>query len=177
MKLVRFRSDESPILSPACEVYRQSNFITKEECKEWIKITPKSDSYTLNSFENRVHRLIKFGSVATDIVERVKKHFYDELGMVTELQDSAIQVWPKGGGSSFHKHDSKGREDGDYNSVLYLNDNFWGGEFKTLHEQIKPSPGLLTLFDGKNTYHGLNKSRFNHRYTIIFWWKNTKFIE
>jgi len=47
----------------------------------------------------------------------------------------------------------------DYNSLLYLNDNFSGGEFFTeTGLTIKPIPGRLTFFDGSIVTHGVNKS-------------------
>jgi len=71
-----------------------------------------------------------------------------------------------------YKRDEK-RED--YNSLLYLNDDFDGGVFFAEAMGITPVPGRLTFFDGTKVPHGLTKVSKAHRHTIIFWWKDTQF--
>ena len=45
-----------------------------------------------------------------------------------------------------------------YNSLIYLNDDFKGGEFFTRNGiKLKPQAGMLTLFDGSKVSHGLKK--------------------
>ena len=60
-----------------------------------------------------------------------------------------------------------------YNSLIYLNDDFKGGEFFTRNGiKLKPQAGMLTLFDGSKVSHGLKKVKNKDRKTIIFWWAN-----
>jgi len=59
---------------------------------------------------------------------------------------------------------------------LYLNSNFNGGTFYTdCGIRVNPMPGRLTFFNGREVMHGVTPVENNHRYTIIFWWKKTKF--
>ena len=37
---------------------------------------------------------------------------------------------------------------------------------------VKPKPGLLTFFDGKEVHHGVSQVKHKDRYTLIFWWKD-----
>ncbi len=74
-----------------------------------------------------------------------------------------------------HIHSEYDMESTDYNSILYLNDDFQGGEFFTENLVVKPKPGRLTFFDGRNNYHGLREVKMHHRYSIMFWWTNTIF--
>jgi hypothetical protein len=61
--------------------------------------------------------------------------------------------------------------------LLYLNDDFEGGEFFTdTGIRIKPKKNRLTFFNGSAIPHGLTKVEKAHRYTIIFWWKGTRFV-
>lgn len=87
-----------------------------------------------------------------------------------------LQTWAVSTYSGLHRHTEQQRDHGDYNSLLYLNDDFDGGEFYTgTGITIKPKKNRLTFFDGKNIDHGVKKVSRNHRYTMIFWWENTKF--
>jgi len=115
---------------------------------------------------------------ATDpIIETVQQHLQRYMKMTTVCDSAELQARSAGmGGRGLHKHDHDGREHTDYNSLLYLHNDFNGGEFYTENGiVIEPRPGRLTFFDGKSIAHGVKKIYTNHRYTVIFWWKGTKF--
>ena len=56
-------------------------------------------------------------------------------------------------------------------SIIYLNDNFRGGEFYTQKDKIIPEPGLMLFFNGQEIKHGVKKVLKKDRKTIIIWWK------
>jgi hypothetical protein len=111
------------------------------------------------------------------IVPLVKKIIETKLKVELFCDQAQLQVWPVGTHSPLHKHEEFGREITDYNSLLYLNSNFNGGTFYTDSGiSINPMPGRLTFFNGRDVMHGVTPVENNHRYTIIFWWKKTKFF-
>ena len=116
-------------------------------------------------------------STTSDIVLHVKGFLESRIRMTTTCDDAQIQIRKDGmGGFGTHKHNHNGREHGDYNSILYLNHNFNGGEFYTeTGIVIKPVVGRLTFFDGSIIEHGVKKFYGSHRYGIVFWWRDTKF--
>jgi predicted 2-oxoglutarate/Fe(II)-dependent dioxygenase YbiX len=60
----------------------------------------------------------------------------------------------------------------DLSIVLFLNDEFEGGEFvfPDLHIQVKPKPGLLVCFPSDQNYlHGVNSVKSGERYSIVSW--------
>ena len=60
----------------------------------------------------------------------------------------------------------------DLSIVLYLNDDFEGGEliFPDLHIQVKPEPGLLVAFPSTHQYkHGVVPVTKGTRYAIVNW--------
>ena len=60
----------------------------------------------------------------------------------------------------------------EYNSLIYLNEKFKGGEFYTKNGiNLKPKKGMLTFFNGQTVHHGVKKVFNNDRKTIIFWWR------
>jgi hypothetical protein len=110
------------------------------------------------------------------VAQRVKSFLEKHLNCTLVLQQAQIQVWPVGHHSGMHRHDYNGRESADFNSLLYLNEDFVGGEFFTGDGlTITPKKGLLTFFDGRKVWHGVNKVQNKNRYTFIFWWTDTKF--
>lgn len=121
--------------------------------------------------QTRIHRIPDH-----QIIKDIQKHIESQLRVKLSLAGAELQVWPVGGHSERHVHDARGQESTDYNTLLYLNDDFTGGHFYTDDVTIKPRKGMLTFFNGQTTYHGVTPVEGTHRYTIICWWKNTEFI-
>jgi hypothetical protein len=108
-----------------------------------------------------------------DIVNKVKDHIESKLNLTLQCQDIQYQVWKVGSYSTPHVHDESGRSMCDYNTMIYLNDDFSGGEFYTLNTIHKPTKGDVTFFNGEHVWHGVKPVKDNDRYTIIIWWYNT----
>jgi hypothetical protein len=148
------------------EIFR--NILTKEQCSDWISKAPKfTGSYDFN--DRTVDITNSF------IVNTVKDVIEKKCNCKLTCSQAQIQLWPVGSNSNLHIHTYNNRENTDYNSLLYLNNDFGGGEFITKNLIIKPEPGMLTFFDGSKIYHGVNEVESKHRYTLIFWWENTLF--
>jgi len=144
------------------------NFFNPDFCKDYINLAPKNVS--LNWNERAV-------SLPNDdrVVETVKNLFKNyNINLV--IDNAQIQTWPTSSKSDLHVHGEKcdwddGRENTGFNSMIYLNDDFEGGEFFTENIIIKPRTGTLTLFDGSVIHHGVKPILKGERYTIILWWK------
>jgi len=148
-------------------IHTFKNFINETECQYWKSKAPLFVNY---EWKNRTIDITN-----SEIVDRVKFFLNKQLNVETECDQAQIQLWPVGSLSELHTHTYDNREHGDYNSLIYLNDEFIGGEFFTETEIIKPNKGLLTFFSGNDVPHGVKQIHLCHRYTLIFWWKNTKF--
>ena len=58
-------------------------------------------------------------------------------------------------------------------SIIYLNDNFVGGEtYFTDGIIFTPRQGRLILFDGQYFEHGVSNVNTNERYVVAAWYKN-----
>ena len=107
------------------------------------------------------------------MTDKAKKFVTEELNLRVRCAQAQLQVWPEGSKRELHIHNDKGREDIVFNSMLYLNDNFLGGEFYTKEGIIlKPRPGLFTTFNGQKLWHGVQPVTKNTRYTISFQWQS-----
>ena len=151
--------------------YIKPNFIHKSECDYFTSLAPRPNNDTRLKYgeDNPLweHRSINITNHS--IVTKVSDHINKVFGFRLEIEEAHIQNWIEGSESLPHVHETWPQVR--YNSLIYLNNNFEGGEFYTPNVTVKPEPGLLTLFDGSQTEHGLNKVLNNDRFTLIFWWK------
>lgn len=146
----------------------QENYFTTDFCQDYIDIAPKNVSL---SWDERAVSLPKDDRVVVMVKDLFKNHNID-----LEIDSAQIQTWPTGSKSDLHVHGEgcdwdDGRDNTKFNSMIYLNDDFEGGEFFTENIIIKPRTGTLTLFDGSVVYHGVKPVLSGARYTIILWWR------
>jgi len=152
------------------KVFVFENFLSTKQCRKYSnKIKDIGDPGFTLPFEDRTWEFIDNQKITKKIKNIVYKHLKIEL----ELHYSQFQNWHIGTHSNLHKHDYAGAEMTKYNSLIYLNDDFDGGEFYTKGGiTLKPKKGMLTLFDGSKVSHGLKKVKQNDRKTMIFWWSD-----
>lgn len=151
-------------------VYLYKNFMANDDTKYYIKCI-KNKYARVGDIEDFYTRTIDISQ--DPIVDRVKQFIESQLPVKLNCSQAQIQIWPEGSKSELHRHDYNGREDGDFNSLIYLNDDFDDGEFITEFLKYKPEVGTLTFFNGRENYHGVAEVKKAHRFTLIFWWQNT----
>jgi hypothetical protein len=124
-----------------------------------MPLTPKWDDRVININQ---HPIVEYVEAFLSIT--FKQHF--------KAYNTELQLWPPGAHAPMHIHNSPFRLNNgtQRNSMLYLNNDFEGGEFTTDDIVVIPKPGRLTLFNGSNVRHGVNKVLKKPRFTIIFWW-------
>jgi hypothetical protein len=59
-----------------------------------------------------------------------------------------------------------------YTSVIYLNDDYEGGETFVDGMKITPATGKIVTFEGNTLLHGVNKITKGNRYTVPVWYKS-----
>jgi predicted 2-oxoglutarate/Fe(II)-dependent dioxygenase YbiX len=155
-------------------VYLFKNFMHQNETAPYIERI-KNKYALVGDIEDFDTRTIDISQ--DPIVEKVKQFIESELPVKLNCSQAQIQIWPEGSKSELHIHDDHNRENGDFNSLIYLNDDFDDGEFITEFSMYKPEVGTLTFFNGKQNYHGVTEVKRAHRFTLIFWWQNTIILE
>jgi len=101
-----------------------------------------------------------------DLVNLVESTVTEKVG---SFYKSYYQSWGSGSSTSLHNH----IEPSVYIAVIYLNDDFDGGEFFTEDEMITPEPGLMIFFDGESVPHGVNKILNGVRKTMVIYWNKS----
>ena len=155
------------IVSKTEEVYILKNFLPEKECDKYFKKI--HDIGYVNDFLPWPERVV---DITTDpIVKKVTKYINKRFNLKLTVHQAEIQNHHVNSEAELHIHDHNGREFITYNSLIYLNDNFDGGQFVTKNGiSIKPEKGMLTFFNGQTVWHGVKKVLNNDRKTIIFWW-------
>jgi len=157
------------------------NFLDPDSCTRYKKVI--ENYYVSNVQQYGTEHVKDFSNglrtldISADSIGTLVTNFLEsQLRLKLDYYQIILNAWPPGTEvSKPHKHNEQFRKGGDYNSILYLNDDFKGGEFYTEHGvEVKPSTGMLTFFDGKNIIHGVKDLEGNVRYNIIFWWHNTR---
>jgi 2OG-Fe(II) oxygenase superfamily len=139
--------------------------------KHWL--TSKAQGLDPNGFDQGARTM----DITQDPIARwVQSVLEADLRVKLTLDQAELQCWPTTApGSPLHRHNWNGREHGDYNSLLYLNQDFTGGQFYTDGGlMLKPTTGTLTFFLGRDQLHGVRPVSGKNRYTAIFWWRDTR---
>ena len=119
------------------------------------------------------------GQVALNLICEI----YKTQGKVTYPEMIAINEWPIGGFQEPHLDtysseslldlDNLEQNQREWTCILYLNDNFQGGEtYVPYGEEYVPETGTGLLFQGIYIKHGVRKVRRNSRHTIYFWFSD-----
>jgi hypothetical protein len=149
------------------------NYLPKERCEKFIERFKENNPHVNdnNQPKNRV-------SIADyDVVKQVKQFLEEMLPIKIGGWDASIGVWLDGVETApLHVHLQDVRPGHDFTSLIYLNENFDGGEFYTHNLSYKPKTGSLIFFNGMKMLHSVKPPTKNHRYYLIFWWENTVFF-
>ena len=179
------------------KIYEFENFISDSVCDiiiNWFSQSPKittssaqklfnGKTIDYNNIENKeVKKLVnKFKFDATKIAMQV----FNEENLYPDYTD--LVLWESGSGMLIHADncDSEGNPNyvpwRDYSGVVYLNDNFVGGEtwFPQFGPKfIKPKKGKFVLYPAGLEYsHGVT-TVIGTRYTMPIWFtRNGNYIE
>lgn len=92
-------------------------------------------------------------------------------GQAMTLDTHQLTVWPQG--SAQPAHVDNRRAETRFAAILYLNDDFTGGEtfFEGIDFTGTPRAGRLIAFPGRQLRHGVRRIDTGTRYTLAMWFK------
>lgn len=176
------------------KIYEFENFLLDSECDILIKWFNETDKMPTNNSNLFNGRQINYVNIQDERVKKLVNYFrfkttklamevFNEVELYPNYTD--VVLWEPGGGMLVHSDNSN--SDGtpntcsyrDYSGVLYLNDDFLGGEtFFPDHGPrfIKPKKGKLALYPSTIEYnHGVSTIVGKNRYTMPIWFTKDKF--
>ncbi len=147
----------------------QENFISDLECKKLIDLFKKNKSNTEFYSINNTNTL-KVSKIKSTIVNNIKEKVVSNCSSLTNskiyLDNYELVEWPTG---SYHPPHYDLPTD-IFSSIIYLNDNFEGGEtYFSESKIIKPTKGACLTFSNSKYRHSVNKINTGTRYTFSFW--------
>lgn len=161
-----------------------SNFLDKDSTNIFLyhaKNIKKWSEYDVDFWRGRVFNFSKLDGqlklIADNLLEDIRKYIKEKYN--TEVYCDTIDIirWPQGLSQPPHIDACKGLEYRDYGCIIYLNDDFEGGEtyYPNIGMKVKPQPGVIVVHPGSEHYlHGVTEVKNNTRYTIASFWTTTK---
>jgi hypothetical protein len=179
--------DSLPFADPANIVIKE-NFISKEHLVKIIDYC-----HSVNNWESKsqlgtdsLHTWEKLSSgsnvvfeILQEYVNKVQREVEYRFGRFLESTKPGIRKWYPGEYQDVHADgETAAGWPGynyivDYGSILYLNDDYEGGElfFPKYNIHLKPKPGTLVFFPSTNMYaHGVTEVTDGIRFTSPHFW-------
>jgi predicted 2-oxoglutarate/Fe(II)-dependent dioxygenase YbiX len=171
-------------------IFVKESFLQSDHLIKFQEYAPKAGDFdkTNDYWDGRIHNTPAMMNQNKEMFEilsnyylpRVKREI--ELSFSVELQDNhpLMTVWRVGDYQPPHidKADEPGGDGpypgSDFGAIIYLNDNYEGGEiyFPNQSLTIKPKAGSLVYFPGDSCYpHGVKEIVSGVRYTLPTFWK------
>jgi hypothetical protein len=157
-----------------------NNFISDDICDELLSVKGLPHKNESEFWSNRVFANRHINVIADTFREKIRliieKEYKVDISPIAPAQSQinpAIISWHPGIDMGLHV-DDLGTEDYHMAALIYLNDNFIGGEisFPTHGIEIKPKSGDLIIFPGNLNYaHKIDPIISGNRYTMPFWFK------
>jgi predicted 2-oxoglutarate/Fe(II)-dependent dioxygenase YbiX len=162
-----------------------NDFISEELCSDILKYLKNTDEWVENpSFENtdiiNIYGNISFDK---DILLDIRNSMQFEIESIHDFKLKPLSLyfirWKKGSYLDYHSDNSSlngedtGFSDLKHAAMVYLNDDFDGGEivFQRDEVSLKPIPRSFVAFDGGiNNIHAVNDVRSGTRYVIGTFW-------
>lgn len=140
------------------------NFVELDDCLNYINFFEQNinqaevyrDTWVLRNFKNDSF-LNKIKIIENKFA--VKINYYE------------IVKWPEKSQQDWHK-DGLVKIDNNHSGILYLNENFVGGETVIEDKKIRPKTGSFVFFEGSKLMHKVNQIIQGSRYTMPCWFRN-----
>ncbi len=136
---------------------RVDNFLSKEECNEFIEKFKQSPA---SKYRNTFTVKIK----PKNILERINNQF--KFYNFVEPDNCEIVMWPVDSYMKMHV------DNGDkFSFLIYLNNDFDGGETVIEDITVKPRPGRIVIFSNGVMYHEVKQIKKSNRFMLAGWYK------
>jgi hypothetical protein len=151
----------------------QENFIAKDDCDYVIDIFNKNKNKSI-VYEVNSTNILKVNLIESFLLNSIRSKVVNYCESLTNckifLNNCEIVEWPK---NSHHPPHYDSIND-IFSSIIYLNDNFEGGEtYFSDSKIIKPKKGSCLTFSNSKYRHSVNKINTGTRYTLSCWFTRT----
>ncbi|MGE0154128.1 MAG: hypothetical protein AB7R90_16045 [Reyranellaceae bacterium] len=159
--------------TPQTSIVRQERFLRAEQCAELIAHTvdnlPAKAMRSPDTIFSGLYIDAPDSPLALAAGRRAATLLSLAFGARLRLEVYQLVMWPQGMEQPVHI--DKRRETTSHAAIVYLNDDFLGGQtyFPDIHEEVQPQRGLLAAFPGRALPHGVRKVERGMRHTLALW--------
>ena len=183
-------------------IYRYDNVISDLQCDKIFNYYKKNHNNNINDtkvlpwFEgNTLYWNFLKNTIISDEIKNSREIITDCVSKsykeIIYPNTTTLVMWKEGKQMNIHKDNGYKNEEHilgmrEFTSVMYLNDNFEGGETIILKEnsneieyKCKPQKGSVLIFKSdESCLHGVNKIEKGERLVLSMWFtKNVKYLE
>jgi len=161
------------VLSKEPIIVLSDEFLDKEDCQRILNLSIQLEKSTtaMNRIKDYRKSLVTLVDEEDDVIKKVKKKIAKSFGLDGNgMEKLQLQKYPKGGyykehfdaKSEDHFQKDESFSQRKYSIIIYLNDDFVGGEtfFPKKNISIKPLRGRLLLFSNM-----MNETNFVHPFS------------
>lgn len=154
-------------------IVRQEHFLREEQCAELIAFTvenlPTQAMHAPDTIFSGLYIDAPASPLALAAGKRAATLLSLAFGARLRLEVFQLVMWPQGMEQKVHI--DKRREATSHAAILYLNDDFEGGQtyFPDIGEEVQPQRGLLAAFPGRTLPHGVRRIERGTRHTLALW--------
>lgn len=156
------------------------NFLDKETCEFLVQFAENGEEH-FNVIEGnefwskRVLRILEtHPEIAQNIAKRIAAEISQRYNCIEPWCDTIDLIrWPVGWKQEVHEDQTPGFEYRDFGCIIYLNDNYSGGNtyYPNQKKKVQPVVGLLAIHPGTSEFeHGVTTVEGSPRYTIASFW-------
>jgi hypothetical protein len=157
------------------DIIEIDSFLSEDECNRLIKIHKQLFAFR-GKFHNETEVLNVMYMMSNDsendiFIRYIHGKITDHIKAINKsnfINFFEVVKWKEG--LSMKKH-----FDFDFHawtSVIYLNDDYEGGETVVGENKITPRKGKIVTFQGVSLLHGVNKVLKGDRYTVPVWYRS-----
>jgi hypothetical protein len=161
-------------------IFGNPNVLTESECKQivyYLDVVDREDLWSPSTDPYWDRRTVEIMNIKDYPVLPILKKAYRKMRSAApegyEASSCRIVVWRAGTSADLHTDDIYlARE---YSSILYLNDDFFGGftDFPEQQTAVQPKTGMAIFFRGDSEHpHRVTEVAGGTRYTITGFWTN-----
>jgi hypothetical protein len=161
------------VTAPVTSIIRHERFLRPEQCAELIAYTvdnlPQQAVHAPDTIFSGLFINRPASPLAISAGQRAATLLSLAFGVKLQLEVHQLVMWPEGMEQPVHI--DKRREATTHAAIVYLNDDFSGGQtyFPHIGDEIKPQRGLLAGFPGRALPHGVRKIERGTRHTLALW--------
>ena len=161
------------VLSKEPIILLMNNFLDKSDCESVLKLQMKLEKSTtaMNKIKDYRKSFVALVDEQDTVIKNIKNKIAKSFGLDGNgMEKLQLQKYPEGGyykehfdaKSEDHFQKDKSFSQRKYSIIIYLNDNFIGGEtvFPKKNISVKPQQGRLLLFSNM-----LNETNFVHPFS------------